>query len=211
VYISLNFPLEASWEYAYNTRHFFEALEGHTGTFFYHFDNMRMTYGELVYVPVVWFLYRAINEKKREDMFVSALFMAVFLFYSLSATKMPAYTIIASPAIFIMTSQAYFTFQRFPSFPKLMKIIAFFLILLPIRYSIERVKPFATTDISPKWNDQLMQIANSRMNTDSTVIFNCPYYTEAMFITKCVCYEKDIDSISSLKLKEKNFNIIRFQ
>ena len=41
------YPAEASLAYKFNTIHFSKALEGHGGTFWYHFDKLNIIYGAI--------------------------------------------------------------------------------------------------------------------------------------------------------------------
>ncbi len=146
VYTLKQFPLEAQWELLFNKMHFFQPLEGHGGNLLFHFDQLRITYGELIYLPVIWFLYRTIKYSKRHDIAIAALFAIPYLFYTVAATKMPCYTLFAAPATFMITAEAYFYFRNATWLPRLMKLIAIFLLLLPIRYAVERIKPFNSDD-----------------------------------------------------------------
>ncbi len=208
IYIFCNFPLEARWEYLYNKRHFFEPLEGHSGNFLYHINSLRIIYGELIYLPVVWFLYRAATKRRINDIAVSSLFLIPYIFYSVAATKMPAYTLIACPAIFIITGEAYYFFQKATSFPKVLRVIAVCLILLPIRYSFERIKLFDTSESNELWNSDIEKFALSNLNTKRTIIFNCPHYVEMMFKSNCTCYSETADKILMDSLVNKRYKVV---
>lgn len=56
VYIHLVFPNEALWESTFNSCHLFSEIEGHGKPLLYHFDKIRIVYGELIYLPLVWIL-----------------------------------------------------------------------------------------------------------------------------------------------------------
>lgn len=61
IYIHKNFPLEANWEQAYNTFHITTALEGHTGNFLFYFNKLRIMQGELIFIPILWFLFKTLK------------------------------------------------------------------------------------------------------------------------------------------------------
>ncbi len=63
LYIFYAFPIEARWEWIYNNRHFFHALEGHEGNFFYHFDHLRMKYGEFIYLAIIWATWEGLRRR----------------------------------------------------------------------------------------------------------------------------------------------------
>lgn len=67
IYIYANFPIEAAYEASFNMKHITTALEGQTGPFYYFFDKIRINYGDLIYLPLIWFfylIYKDITNKK---------------------------------------------------------------------------------------------------------------------------------------------------
>ena len=208
LYIFHQFPIEAAWEYHFNQKHFVEVLEHHGGNYFYHFDILRIIYGEFIYIPVIYHTYITIKEKRQSDIIISLWFWIPMLFYTLAATKMPAYTLIAAPAIFMITVRAFIDWKEIKINKQWQKrtvtVLAYGFILLPIRYSIERLKPFEENP-NPAWNKQITAFAKSALNTDSTIIFNCPHPAEMMFATKCTCYEITPDSLFIHKLKQEKY------
>ena len=55
VYIHFTFPMEATNEQSMNWRHFSEVLENRGGPFYYFLNKIRINYGELIYLPLIWF------------------------------------------------------------------------------------------------------------------------------------------------------------
>jgi len=105
IFILAQYPNEANYEFAYNTKHFFEVIEEHGGSFWYHIQQISELYGPGKAVPFVLLfglivLFVKSNSKKYAVAIISAIFI-VYLFYSLAATKMPSFCIIVSPLIFI--------------------------------------------------------------------------------------------------------------
>ena len=188
--------------------HFFVPLEGHGGSILFHFDNLRICYGELIYLPVLWFLIKAIKYTRRNDLAIAALFAISYIFYSLAATKMPCYTLFAAPAIFIITAEAFYAFQHAEFMPRLMKVVAIFLLILPLRYAIERIKPFTTDNEKIAINDKVTAFKSSPDNNANTVVFNCPCYIELMFSTNCTCYEQMPDESMKNQLVQQGYNVV---
>jgi 4-amino-4-deoxy-L-arabinose transferase-like glycosyltransferase len=56
IYIREAFPLEARWESAYNLYHLRVPIEGLGGSPLYYLAKMPRYFGELIYLPVAWFL-----------------------------------------------------------------------------------------------------------------------------------------------------------
>lgn len=116
LYISSVFPQEAAYEYALNTRHFFEAIEGHAGDGFFHLNAARTLYGSGDLVPLlllVGFLWMLIRIRDLGfKIILGGGVVITYLFYSMAATKMTAFTLIVSPIIFLgFASLAYAFFS----------------------------------------------------------------------------------------------------
>lgn len=201
------YPAEQIWESTYNFRHFTETIEGMGGSFWYHFDKMRIIYGEIVYLPMIWVIYVAI---KRRDWKYWALLIWVllpFLFFSFAKTKMQGYTLFTAPAILLICGLFYQNLLELYREGKrkwLVIILMIGLIALPIRYSIERIKPFEKTSRHPHWANDLKQFDVEIAEDESDkILFNVNNPIEAMFYCDLTAYEKIppnyvLDSLRSL-------------
>lgn len=198
-YIARQFPLEASWESYYNGLHFFKNLLPVDQAFYYHFDRMRIIFGELVYIPLIWLIYGITKSKNRRTILILLTWIIIpYLFFSLARTKMQAYIIFCAPAIFIMIGIFIQEIQKYKEKQKLVvTLISILLIVLPIRYTIERVKPFMNRDRNPEWISQLRSIEESNRETKK-VLFNCEFPIESMFYTDIIAYNR-IPSMDKLK------------
>ncbi len=198
------FPLEAAWENRFSVLHVTEALEGHDGSIFYHIDKIRIMYGELIYLPLIWLIYRVAQGKN--DLVRLMHFCWIFipvLFFSVVKTKMPAYTLFIAPALFIITAEFFYEVKswknhRFPSWMK--QVILFGLVVLPIRYSLERIKPFQKRDRYPVWVYEIKSLGQ-KYQGQRVVVFNAGKPIETMFYTDLIAYGHIPDSsvIDSLK------------
>lgn len=209
IYIHKVFPLEARWENSYNIRHITEVVEGHGGPLYYHFNNMRIQFGELIYLPLLWFLWKSV--KKRNNFIRLSLTIWIlipYLFFSFVKTKMQGYTIFAAPAIFIITSYFWYFIFRFRHrfrYKWVTFIVLFFLVALPIRYSIERIKPFEFRERNPQW---VQQIKNLKSFNGNVVIFNIEHPIEVMFYTNTIAYS-NIPDINTIKgIVESGYEVI---
>lgn len=97
VFCYFNYKKEFLYEMNYNSLHFFEGLEGHTGDGFFYFQGMFDLYGQGFLVPVIIFfgllLMLSIGIVKRNCYFIfgASVFIIVFGFFTIAATKMAAY------------------------------------------------------------------------------------------------------------------------
>lgn len=205
VYINQIFPLEAKWESSFNYRHITEVLEEQGGPFYYHLDKIRINYGELIYLPLAWFLWTtATNFKDLKRLSVCIWFLVPLLFFSFVKTKMQAYLLFTAPAIFIITAEFWFTLylnRKNFRWRWLTYLVLFLLIALPIRYTIERIKPFENKERNPKWVTDLKEL-NNKSNFNRAVLFNYDKPIEAMFYTNLIAY-------STMPDKEIINNLIR--
>jgi 4-amino-4-deoxy-L-arabinose transferase len=141
-----------------------------------------------------------------------AWFWIPYLFFSFAATKMEAYTIISAPAVFIITGIAVVQLKAALSEAKGRKRIFYVLGLiglvgLPVRYSIERLKPFTEMDRGSTVRSEIAGIERSPYNNKQTVLYNSKYPVETMFYTNCIAYERSIDSATILSLQQKGYRV----
>jgi 4-amino-4-deoxy-L-arabinose transferase-like glycosyltransferase len=213
IYINNVFPLESSWEAGFNFKHLTEALSGQGGPFYYYLDKIRINYGELIYLPFGWLIWKTI--KNRHDLRYSALLIWIILpllFFSFAATKMQGYILFISPALFIVTGEFMQTILQYKGSLQstwMIYFIAIAFIVLPVRYSIERTKPFQDLERSPEWVKNLKSLR--RQNIKKGILFNYNEPIMAMFYTDFIAY-RNIPSkniLDSLRKKGHNLIIVR--
>ena len=203
VYIWYRFPLEAAWEYRYNARHIFEVLEGNGGPFYFYLDRMRIVFGELIYLPVLWLVYVVFHKKDNLKYALLLTWIAVpFLFFTLIRTKMQGYVLFTAPAFFILTAVFFvygWTYCNRFHYKRLAALVLLLLFLLPLRYAVERIKPFSVRPRTADWMAAARQLDRSTPNAKK-VLFNTRYPVETMFFTDLTAYETipDADRLKAL-------------
>jgi 4-amino-4-deoxy-L-arabinose transferase-like glycosyltransferase len=209
LYATNHFHKEAIYEYAFNARHMSEALSGQGGNFFYHFEHLRMGYGDLIYLPVAWYTISSLMNKNFNAIGITLWFWLPYLFFSFCATKMPAYTLFAAPAIFVVTAVAFFKFKDGRQYaPRWLTLLfVYCLLLLPVRYSIERIKPFHMMTRNPDWNRAIEQFANTDANKSNTIVFNCEHFIEMMFATHVTAYNYLPSQQALLELRANGYQL----
>jgi len=190
LYIAHKFPLESAWESSFNYRHFTEVIEGRTGPFYYFLERIRINYGELIYLPLIWFLWKTLKSfKDRKRLALSIWFVVPLLVFSAAKTKMQGYLLFTAPTLFIMSSEFFYmllNYSKGRKFKWLIKLVLVLIIVLPIRYGIERIKPFKSLDRNPQWVLDLKEL--NKENIEKGVLFNYGNPIEAMFYTDFVVY-----------------------
>ena len=199
LWIKYQFPLETNWTSELNVRRIFEGIDGHGQPFYYHFIKIRIIFGELIYIPILWLLYVFFKKKKIAFTFLIIWIFVPLLFFSIVKTKMQGYLLFTAPAFFILTV----LFIRYLSliknrttYPKLIYLLILGLILLPVRYSIERIKPFSNRERAPQWAIELKSLNKNLSSLSKNVLFNEDRPIEAMF------YCKSLTAYPSLPEKE---------
>ncbi len=191
LYIFHTFPNEASWEASFNIKHFTEALEGNGGPFYYFLNVIRINYGDLIYLPLIWYGWKTNTEPQNHKGWAIWIWFGIpLLFFSCAETKMQGYILFACPALFMITGKFWYflvDYCKGHKFYYFFRIVLFLLIALPVRYTIERAKPFDVTTRNPVWIQKLRQFRPGW--TENVVLFNYDKPIEAMFYADLTAYE----------------------
>ncbi|MEX2484397.1 MAG: glycosyltransferase family 39 protein [Brumimicrobium sp.] len=104
-YTSFAFPNEFMHEMSYNSLHFTNAIEEHTGGYLFYWDNLKTVYGSgdliaWIILLSVLFIWKTANERKYALVFYVWVLL-VYLFFTLAQTKMNSFVTIVSPLILI--------------------------------------------------------------------------------------------------------------
>jgi uncharacterized membrane protein len=228
LYARAAFPLEARWESAYNLHHLAVPIEGLGGSPLYYLAKMPRFFGELIYLPLGWFLVSLVYPPWRRSLpsrragtpqpggeaapdgrqAFELLPIAVWLLlplvaFSLAATKLGGYIMIAAPALFIVEASFWlWLWDRRPRRggardPRNARRVAaaalrwaalVLLPLLPLRYTVERMKIRPGYDRNPPWVRALRALP-AQLGPGPVVLFHLDRPLEAMFYTPYIAYE----------------------
>ncbi len=210
IYIFEAFPNEARSEANLNIQHLTHVLDGRGAPFYYFIDRIRINYGELIYIPLIWFIiYTFKNNIDKKRLAILVWTLVPLVFFSIAKTKMQGYILFICPALFIITADFWYMMYNYSKNNKYRFFISLFLILmiaLPVRYTIERVKPFENINRKPAWVTNLKDINNE--NIKNGIILNCDKYIEAMFYTDMTAYGYIPNKSIIMDLKNKGYTII---
>jgi len=206
LYTFNQYPLEAAWESQYNLRHFNEVIEGHGRPIYYHFHKLMVHCGELIFLPLIWFFVKSIRRVQAKRLVLLTWVLVPLIFFTLAETKLKAYTLFTSPAVFIIAAVFWrhlYRFRKKFNYQWVIKLVLFLLIALPVRYAIERIKPFAPQDESLKWSAELTALENAMAGKENCVVFQSEDPIESMFYTNCTAYStipstSFLDSLASV-------------
>lgn len=234
IYIHFKFPKEASYELGLNGRHFFEAVEEHTGDFSYHFkEGLSILYGSgdaipfMILIGLILLIWKSNHLKMGVFIGVSVVF--VYLFFSIAATKMIAFTIIVMPFIYLglatlISATIQFISDKFKR--PILYSITIPIITIILGYTAINLDKLESnhTNREPKekqnWSaktdeKELILGLNKTLNDGKYVIFNCniSLYSNIpiMFYTDHLAYlhvpsKKDLAIVKKNRLKVAIFN-----
>ena len=199
LYISAQFPLESAHEYAYNSRHLYEALEGHAGSYWFYYEWNALVYGKyslwLIIPGLILLAWKPQNQFLKKALLSS--FVLVYVLYTLAATKGFAYIFVINVVVFLAMGAVLVMAEEWLS--KYSKRSAIFLLILAfalggysLRYpklvekyskknqTFKRQKLLHNAEVYRELNDLV---------PEGYVLFNCIDPVSAMFYCDRVIYD----------------------
>lgn len=209
IYTAYMFPLEARAEHINVIKHYTEVLDKQSGGLMYYFTKIRTNYHDLIYMPLVWLLYKVVKHKSSINLFLMAWVVLPILFFSVSKTKMQGYLLFISPALFITISAflaEFYQWRKVHHVLRKLTVVAFF--VFPLIYCVDRV-------FVKKYDNERMSIVNLKnakpiIDKPNVVVFNCKNYVEAMYYFRCVAYDYMPTQGQIDYLKSKKYNLYCF-
>lgn len=223
IYTNNEFPEESRHEMAYNTKHVWEAVEGHTGNVFFYLNKMDFHYGYGYYILIIAGLLLSLKYLKRREYGSLLTFILVpFLFFSIIVqTKLPSYTFFISPLLLLISALTFSVIlNNIPS--KLLKslfLIVIALICLRIP-EIKRLRQENRTDFVILSSNKDHKLHNTsiykKLDTlvpEEYVVFNCKSMedVEAMFYSSRNVYSWTMTEEQYNGLKSKGVKIAAFK
>ncbi len=207
IFCAINYPLEFHWERELNTQHFFESIEGHTGTDWFHFEQLGILYNLFVpYLIVPGFIFLSKNNKNAK--ITTGLITGVvliYLFFTLAKTKMPAFTFpvagimcIALGALFVSLETTIVRISKWLYIPFIILFCAFLYFNMDMNtvqrmHGISKSYPLKNYYSAHRLHEALFikDVAKKFDLKKKPVIFNVPFHDRAMFMfySGATCYE----------------------
>jgi 4-amino-4-deoxy-L-arabinose transferase-like glycosyltransferase len=230
IYIYLKFPAESSYEFEYNSKHFFEALEHHYGTYWYHFNEAIVQYGFVaaILLPIALiFMFLKMSSLKMRISYI-VFVVITYLFFTLSQTKMTAFCMVVSPILFLALGNLLsWLFGFFENRKLSVKSVALLLSVALLTIGITNIDvesmqrkhtAWKTKDSWESFRTQLSeitQVADSikgKYDKNKTVVLNCPSTQNIpmMFFSDYIAYDRIPTQEEYFKLKRLNYNILYF-
>lgn len=188
-----------------NRLHITQSLTDHHSSWVFYLNFIRINYGELVYLPLIALAYYFFKSKKMELLLLLVWIGVPIIFFSFAKTRMQGYILLVAPAIFIATSYYVEQILKKKTQKKIWQLIALLMFALPIRYSLERIKPFKAEEqfILEEYN------IDSKTNYEKTIFYNCVDPIQIMFFTNChAAYKNELEKSEILGLEKKGFKVM---
>ncbi len=182
-------------------------VEQHTGPWYYYLNSIRMVFGELIYLPLLFSLFILIKKNSRKLLVLCTWWLIPLLVFSIAATKRHTYLLIAAPAFFLCTAYCFYYLDALKSklnYPRIISLIQLLLLLLPLRYCIERVKPITSDTESILLNQEIKKLALSLpVNDPKTILFHVKHPIKIMYYFNCIAYAElpAPDQLKQLQMK----------
>lgn len=222
-YTFAHYPEQAAYEMAYNGKHFFEVIEGHSGEFLYHIyrkKEMFIDYALYLLLPGLYFLYRRMEEKAVFFALLTIL-IGVELFFALAQTKMPSFTLILAFPIYLAIAtllHVLLEFLRSKINSKMVTVSLFSVgisALVFFRLDVDQLQAQHTLWKSENVytknlieNKAIYKKINEELD-EQTVIFNVGgrHYVECMFYTPNIAYRFVPTEVQYKELKAKGLKV----
>jgi 4-amino-4-deoxy-L-arabinose transferase-like glycosyltransferase len=149
--IAARFPIEAGRQARDKLEYLTLVKDGRGGGALYHLRDVPRLFGELAPVALAWFLWRVLRRREPGPARALVVWLAVpYAVFSLAATKMPGYVLVAAPALFVIQARACEALRRASRRPgwRVPALVGLaLLVALPARQALDRLKPFNVGDV----------------------------------------------------------------
>ena len=216
IYTMRAFPLESAYESAAALRHITEVMENQGGPAWTYLWEMPRFFGELVWIPLGAAVLLVMQGRGTPAHRALLLWVAIpYGLFSMFATKMPAYIMIAAPAIFLLQADFWLRLSERKTAASargvraLLAACLFVLALLPARYLLGPTGPLERRERNPVWAQQLRAL-NQQIGANRAVIFNVPTHIETMFYTPYLAYDFPATPAQADDLRRRGYVVYVF-
>jgi 4-amino-4-deoxy-L-arabinose transferase-like glycosyltransferase len=223
IYCIINYPREWKWEMQMAGKHFGQVIEGHRGDWTYHFDKaMDFLYFPGVSAPFILLIIVGIgiwrSNTLNSKLFIGLTVAFIYIFFTMAATKMLGFTLIAMPLILVSfgtcISEIIVLLRNKARLKTLVPLSAFTIILFPAYQflNVDRMQImhselgywmdferkhemnelYAITELRKEYEDNKIVVFNSNLTPVGSV--------QIMFFTDYVAYpqipnEREIQTV----------------
>lgn len=191
-----------------NLKHFFNVLDEQTGNYLYYLDKVRINYNDFIYIPLIWLIYKTFKTKNNTKIFLFLWIFVPIIFFTIAQTKMQAYILFISPALFIVLSTFIVILYKLKINTALKYVVIVLFFISAIITTTDRI--FLATNFNQEIAIKNLKLKKHLLNSKNVVLFNCNNYIEAMFYFDCTSYNFMPNSKQIHELKNKNYKLYYF-
>lgn len=208
VYMQQTFPAEYQDTMLHNYRHIVEVLDGKEGSIFYFIGKLHINVNEVFWPAFVWFCYQLyLRNNSLSRLALLTWMLLPFVFFTAVQTKMQAYLLFCFPAMFIMLADfSVWLLQPVENKNRLkfQKLLFALIIILAVRFSLERIKPLQDQTKQLAWANELRALNAG----EKKVFTNVQHNIEGMFYTNAIMYAYPISAEETQRLKDLGYEVI---
>lgn len=189
--------------------HFTQDVEDHGRPWYYYLTQFPMIHGEAAPLALIVAAF-LIRRHRMEFGPMLLVWVAVpFLLFSWASSKMPAYTAIAAPAIFLLIAMVvdhWWSNFGCVTGRRWWAILGIALLLgLPLRFSMDRVKPFEQANATYTITEEL------RLLGPKDVLVGFPDPIAVMFHTEVGAAYSELDEAREADVRSRGYRLFRFE
>jgi 4-amino-4-deoxy-L-arabinose transferase len=107
LYILSHFPVEAKYEYAYNSMHLYRVVEGHEHEAWFYFNNLAADYKYFHYLILTGMLCSLFFIRRFRLAFAVAMMsILIYIFFTIAETKLRSYVMVVAPLNIIFIAKS---------------------------------------------------------------------------------------------------------
>lgn len=184
LYTAHAFPELAAYARARGGRYFMNVVDSQGGPWYYHLANLPLDFGWLAPVALVWLAVQSL--RARPELRPLAAWVAlVYAVFTLAATKMQSYVLVAAPAVFI--ALGWFALD---ALPRRLHRVALLLLAANAALGVWSVEaPLEAKARDPLWARELRRLGEEveRLPAGKRVVFGVASPIECMFYAGATC------------------------
>lgn len=212
IYIHYQFPNESSYVFNKFLFAFNQSIDGHKGPWYFYIHYIGITFGELIYLPLLFSLYFLVKRKPDYKwLMLTVWWLVPTIIFSFAVTKRHTYIMLAAPAFIIILSYYWFYFfeqRKNFKYPWLIYLLLIGLLASPVNFCITRTKALNKRVRDPLWAQELKHFAKNYQLPDKTVVFNLNHEIEAMYYTGFTVYQMMPDQHNVDRIRKLGYRIL---
>ena len=207
IYCFIRFPKEAAFEMGESASHFSNVVEGHKGDWNYHLlEGFHTLYFKASYLLADWMIYLVlllviVGIWKMKDnayrLLIAIMILFVYVFFSLAATKMLGFTLIAMPLVFIGIAASFDWLRELWS--KLIKVPVLSYFILGILMISPTWQLLKLDKITQKHSLEFPHVNDNRQVELEELAF-CDYLTNKYGEQKIVIFNANITAVGFIPI-----------